>query len=150
MFPFIAEMTFRMFGQPVSGGEAVLWTMALVGLWLCFRMLSDHFDRARITRYVRASGGTVKNIAWDPLGPGWFGARGVRIYQVCYRTRHGKTVTANCKTSLFSGVYWTGGPVAVSESSSEAVSCLSCGSVIPEDADQCPKCGWSYEREDDQ
>jgi hypothetical protein len=31
------------------------------------------------------------------------------------------------------------------EERDEAVKCLACGEPLPEDADVCPACGWSYE-----
>jgi hypothetical protein len=32
----------------------------------------------------------------------------------------------------------------------EAMRCLACGEVIPEDEDRCPACGWSYQEEGDE
>ncbi len=107
--PLLAETTFRLFGNPVSFGKFLLWLIGALALWLVLRLIEGRFDRSRIADYIAQGGGTVVRIEWNPFGRGWFGERKNRIYEVTYRTRQGKTVTATCKTSMFSGVYWTGG-----------------------------------------
>ncbi|MBI5820615.1 MAG: zinc ribbon domain-containing protein [Verrucomicrobia bacterium] len=146
MMPLLAETTYRVFGDLVTPGVSLLWFLGAFGLWLGIRLIKDRLDRSRIADYVEQGGGSVVRIAWNPLGRGWFGERGDRIYEVTYRTRKGKTVTATCKTSMFSGVYWTGGPAPSVEPPPESIQCLSCGTSIPESRERCPKCGWSYEQ----
>lgn len=140
----LADTTYRVFGTPVESGMSLLWFFGALALWLGFRLLNDRLDRSRISDYVEQGGGSVVRIAWNPLGRGWFGERGDRIYEVTYRTRNGKTVTATCKTSMFSGVYWTGGPSPSFEPPPETIRCLSCGASIPGSRERCPQCGWSY------
>ena len=84
--------------------------VGVVLLWLVTRLWCDRLDRSRIAEYVAEHGGSVVEISWNPLGKGWFGSRKERIYEVIYCNRNGRTVTATCKTSMFSGVYWTDGP----------------------------------------
>jgi hypothetical protein len=72
------------------------------------RILADRLDRSRIRKEIAASGGEVLDIRWSPFGRGWFGERSNRIYEVTYRTTNGKTLTATCKTSLFTGIFWLG------------------------------------------
>ncbi len=74
---------------------------------ILLRVVADRWDRSRITTYVQERGGEVQDIAWQPFGRGWFGERGDRIYEVTYRSRDGATHEASCKTSLFSGVYFS-------------------------------------------
>jgi hypothetical protein len=72
-----------------------------------FRLLADRWDRERIQQYVAERGGSVNDIAWQPFGRGWFGEKGDRIYEVDYTDRDGASHSATCKTSMFSGVYFT-------------------------------------------
>lgn len=118
----------------------------IVPILLAGRVIADQLDRQRIRDYVARNGGAVTSISWNPFGRGWFGERGERIYEVTYRTREGKTVSANCKTSLWSGVYWTGAPELSGVGPEEPTECLSCGTKMPARLPHCPKCGWSYER----
>ncbi len=138
--PLHAEVTFRVFNQPVG----LIGAVGALALWFGIRLLCDFLDRSRIKDYVKQQRGTVIRILWNPFGRGWFGERGNRIYEVVYRTPKGKTVTATCKTSMFSGVYWTGGAVPSGVSASEAIQCLNCGASIPDNRERCQKCGWSY------
>jgi len=122
----------------------VWFVLAIVAV---FRIAADRLDRQRICEHVESTGGTVEDIAWNPFGTGWFGSRNERIYEVTYRTRHGKTVSATCKTSMWSGVYWTSDapPSDFSEPPAETTECLSCGTPIPANQSRCLKCGWSYQ-----
>ncbi len=144
--PLLADTTYEGFGQPVTPGVFLLCFLGALGVWLGFRLINDRLDRSRIADYVEQGGGSVVRIAWNPLGRGWFGESGDRIYEVTYRTRKGKTVTSTCKTGMFSGDYWTGGPAPSVERPPEPIRCLSCGASIPESRERCPKCGWSYEQ----
>lgn len=74
---------------------------------LLLRFMADRWDRSRIATYVQERGGEVLDTAWQPFGRGWFGERGDRIYEVTYRSRAGATHVASCKTSMFSGVYFS-------------------------------------------
>ena len=82
--------------------------MALVALvMLGFRLLAGSTDYDRISSHVKTSGGYVTRIHWVPFGPGWFGTKGDRIYEVRYVDREGSFHQAYCKTSAWSGVYFT-------------------------------------------
>ena len=72
-----------------------------------FRLLADRWDRERIQQYVAERGGTLNDISWQPFGRGWFGEKGDRIYEVDYTDRDGASHSVSCKTSMFSGVYFT-------------------------------------------
>lgn len=138
--------------RPIFGVMVVVF--AAIGRWV-----ADSMDRQRIREHVEHAGGKVIAIEWSPFGKGWFGSH-ERIYEVRYTTRSGKLVEAACKTSMFSGVYWTsdhppesfGQAVSdeslgreTSEAPAEAVLCLSCGARIPARDTCCPKCGWSFQ-----
>jgi hypothetical protein len=71
------------------------------------RSIAQNLDRQRIREYVENGGNEVLEIVWKRFGKGWLGSN-QRIYDVTFKTRQGKTLTATCKTNLFGGVYWTG------------------------------------------
>lgn len=87
-------------------GVVILIVIALA-VGIGFRVLAGNMDHDRIRDYVRNDGGTVDEIAWEPFGPGWFGEKNDRIYRVRYTDRHGNEHVAHCKTSMWTGVYFT-------------------------------------------
>lgn len=139
----------------MTDAGTILGFLALIGVAIGARLMAGSLDRDRIRQYVEKGGGRVLDIVWNPIGPGWWGSR-ERIYDVTYRTHNGKVLTATCKTTMFSGVYWTGntppsglpgndsGDEARIYVSGEAINCLRCGTRIPSERASCPKCGWSF------
>jgi hypothetical protein len=140
----------------------VLVYILVIALAIAIRVYAGRLDRERIREYVESGGGTVLDIAWNPLGPGWSGSS-ERIYDVRFKTARGEMHTGTCKTSMFSGVYWTGHapPTGLQDSDgssatsiaeveeptttpAEPITCLSCGTQIPARQTHCAKCGWSY------
>jgi len=81
--------------------------VAVIVLVIGIRLAMDPIDRSRIRQYVVERGGVVESIRWNPFGRGWFGEKSDRIYEVVYRDDKGRRHDATCKTSLFTGVYWT-------------------------------------------
>ncbi|MBL8897105.1 MAG: hypothetical protein JNM84_05735 [Planctomycetes bacterium] len=79
--------------------------------FLCFglglRLLAGSLDGDRVERYVRDMGGELIDKSWAPFGPGWFGEKDSRIYEIVYRDREGGVHRAHVKTSMLSGVYLT-------------------------------------------
>ncbi len=139
--------------------------LVVIATGLALRLIAGNLDRDRILESIESTGGKVLDISWNPLGPGWFGSQ-ERIYDVRFKTRQGDIMTATCKTSMFSGVYWTGYASSskaesggtpgkpffaeVEEPSTapaEPIACLACGTRIPADQTNCAKCGWSYKGE---
>jgi hypothetical protein len=140
--------TYTVSGKQISAGT-FYGSIALVAIGLLsLRLLLDALDRARIRSHVRGFGGQILKINWSPFGEGWFGDESDRIYTVTYRTKAGKTIAATCKTSMFSGVYWTSDTLPDSFPSQDTDSCVaerpSCGATILESTTCCPKCGWNY------
>jgi hypothetical protein len=88
-------------------GFAVLLVVG-IALW----MFSMSLDKGRITDYIQQRGGRIVSVNWAPFGRGWFGEKNDRIFEVVYIDSAGKEHFATCKTSLFSGVYWTEDRVA--------------------------------------
>ena len=76
-------------------------------LVLVVRLLAGGLDGGRVERYVRDQGWELVDRSWDPLGPGWFGEKDSRIYQIVYRDQRGDLPRAHVKTSMMSGVYLT-------------------------------------------
>ena len=74
---------------------------------LVIRHIAGGMDGDRIRRYIQGRGGAVQESRWSPFGPGWFGARSERLYRVRYVDRDGAEHEADCKTSMWTGVYFT-------------------------------------------
>lgn len=74
---------------------------------IVIRLAAGGMDHDRIRQYVEERGGTVMDSVWSPFGPGWFGEKSDRIYGVRYLDKDGNEHQAHCKTSLFTGVYFT-------------------------------------------
>ena len=81
--------------------------LAVVGIGLAMRLVAGSLDHERIRSYIQARGGRVASIHWSPFGRGWFGDKHNRIYEVAYHDAQGRAHAATCKTSFWSGVYWT-------------------------------------------
>lgn len=88
--------------------------MELFGVLIIFvfvavavRLVAGAFDGERVEAYVRQNGWELVDKSWDPFGPGWFGEKDSRIYQIVYRDQHGNLHKAHVKTSMLSGVYLT-------------------------------------------
>ena len=84
-----------------------LMIVAFIGLGLFIRLLAGGADHGRIERYVAERGGRLISCEWAPFGKGWIGEKSDRIYRVRYQDADGNDHEASCKTSLFSGVYFT-------------------------------------------
>jgi hypothetical protein len=94
----------------LARGEEGFFVVAIVvaiGLALAIRLFAGTLDHDRIRQYVQQRGGSVRSIQWSPFGRGWFGDKHHRIYEVSYDDADGYPHVATCKTSLWSGVYWT-------------------------------------------
>ncbi len=77
------------------------------------RVIAGSFDGDRVEQYIRDMGCELLDKSWDPFGPGWFGEKDARIYQVVYRDREGRVHRAHVKTSMLSGVYLTNDEIVV-------------------------------------
>jgi len=124
----------------------VVLMVVLIGVAIIVSKYIDRIDHQRIREHVEHSGGKVLKITTQYLG-GWRASRD-RAYLVTYRTQHGKTITASCRTSMFRGVYWiTDRPPGFNlrESQPEPITCLECGANIPARQTHCSKCGWNYQ-----
>ena len=81
--------------------------LAFIAVAICLRLFAGGIDKDRVRDYITGKGGRVVSIEWNPFGKGWFGERDSRIYEVHYHDKDGNTRRATCKTSMFSGVYFT-------------------------------------------
>jgi len=81
--------------------------IVFIGIAIAVRLFAGSFDGDRVENYVRERGGRLLEKKWAPFGKGWFGEKDSRIYEISYVDRDGNTHRATCKTSLFSGVYFT-------------------------------------------
>ena len=104
-------MTILATGYVVSGGagSAVIpfLFIGFIVLAVVIRLIAGSSDDSRIRADVEGQGGKIRSINWAPFGTGWFGSKNERIYEVVYEDAQGKVHHAYCKTSMFSGVYWT-------------------------------------------
>lgn len=81
----------------------VLFTVLIIGILIFQRST----DSRRVEKYVQQQGWELVDRSWDPFGPGWFGEKDSRIYQIVYRDQEGLLHRAHVKTSMLSGVYLT-------------------------------------------
>lgn len=87
--------------------QPLLIVIGVIGIAIVFRLIAGSFDGERVEAYIRKNGWELVDRSWDPFGPGWFGEKDSRIYQIVYRDRQGNTHRAHVKTSMLSGVYLT-------------------------------------------
>lgn len=87
--------------------EPFALVIVVIVIGIVIRVLAGSFDGERVEKYVRDMGGEVLDRSWDPFGPGWFGEKDSRIYQIVYRDSGGRVHRAHVKTSMMSGVYLT-------------------------------------------
>lgn len=78
-----------------------------IGLALLIRFAAGSLDHDRVRQYVEERGGKFIDASWAPFGPGWFGEKSDRIYQVRYLDHDGNEHEAYAKTSMWTGVYFT-------------------------------------------
>jgi hypothetical protein len=76
-------------------------------LAIIIRLISGSFDGDRVEQHIRDMGCELIDQSWDPFGPGWFGEKDSRIYEIVYRDGDGSVHRAHVKTSMMSGVYLT-------------------------------------------
>ena len=74
---------------------------------IIIRVVAGSFDAGRIEAYLSDRKCTLLEKKWVPFGPGWFGEKDSRIYEVVYRDAQGHVHQAHVKTSWLSGVYLT-------------------------------------------
>ncbi len=87
--------------------EAGVVIVGVIVLAVIFRLIAGSFDGERVESYLREMNCELIDRSWDPFGPGWFGEKDSRIYQVVYRDHAGNVHRAHVKTSMLSGVYLT-------------------------------------------
>jgi hypothetical protein len=85
----------------------VLFIFGIIAAAILFRVAAGSMDQDRIRDYVQRQGGQLLSCQWAPFGKGWWGEKSDRIYDVSYRDRDGNLHWATCKTSMWTGVYWT-------------------------------------------
>lgn len=76
-------------------------------LAIVIRLLAGGLDGDRVRVYIEKRGGRLLSSGWAPFGKGWFGEQSDRIYEVRYLDRDRNEHFATCKTSMFTGVYFT-------------------------------------------
>ena len=74
---------------------------------IIIRLLAGSMDGDRVRAYIEERGGRLISSGWAPFGKGWFGEKSDRIYEVRYLDSEGNEHEASCKTSMFTGVYFT-------------------------------------------
>ncbi|MEW4451733.1 hypothetical protein AB1L30_03510 [Bremerella sp. JC817] len=88
-------------------GEVIAVIAVLVFISLIIRLGAGGLDHSRVREYVTRRGGKIISLQWAPFGPGFFGEKDSRIYQVKYRDKEGCIHEGYIKTSMLSGVYFT-------------------------------------------
>lgn len=121
--------------------------LLVIGAAVAIRIVMHFVDKSRIKDEVEAKGGRIISISWNPFGRGWFFEKNERHYAVTYADRSGATVSATCKTSLFTGIYWAD-PPASEQPAPKFISrhrCSKCGYGISAEWRACPNCGKATE-----
>jgi hypothetical protein len=85
----------------------ILVIVLFAGFAIVIRLMAGSMDGGRVAKYIASRGGKVLQSHWTPFGRGWFGEKNDRIYEVRYVDADGNVHEATCKTSMFSGVYFT-------------------------------------------
>src|ERR1017187_4996666 len=85
----------------------IFFVLVAVFIAIMFRLMHGGMDRNRITRYIESRRGRLIDANWMLFGPGWAGKGKARIYEVRYIDKDGNQHRAFCKTSGWSGVYFT-------------------------------------------
>ena len=123
--------------------QRYLFTLFFLAIVIGFRIILHFVDKNRIKDEIGARGGRVVSIAWNPFARGWFFEKNERHYDVTYTDRSGTTVSTTCKTSFFTGVYWSEGPT-LPEPPPRIMprhSCSGCGYALNAEWQACPNCG---------
>ena len=92
--------------HPLNHGIPLVF-IGFIVLAIVIRLLAGGMDGDRVRSYIEQRGGRLLSSGWAPFGKGWFGEKSDRIYEVRYLDRDGNEHEATCKTSLFTGVYFT-------------------------------------------
>jgi hypothetical protein len=84
---------------------SILEVFLIIAGVICYRAYVGKLDRERIREHVASNGGQVQSIEslWTPFGRGWRAPRNARLYEVSYKTHHGRIIAATCATNAFSG-----------------------------------------------
>ena len=89
----------------MNGPEVFIVVILFAGLLI--RLAAGSLDRLRVKSYIASRRGELLSIRWHPFGPGFFGEKDSRIYQVRYRDEEGCVHDGYVKTSMLCGVYFT-------------------------------------------
>ena len=81
--------------------------IGIFAIFIIIRLIAGKINHARIREYIQSRGGSVTSIEWAPFGPGWFAEKSQAIYHVRYVDKLGAHHDSYCKTSLWTGVYFT-------------------------------------------
>ena len=87
----------------VSTVEPGFFILLIFASALILRLIAGSMDTTRIYAYAASRGWKIRDKKWDPFGPGWFGDRSDRIYQVIFFEERGNVKKTHVKTSLFRG-----------------------------------------------
>ena len=88
-------------------GMVAIIPLAFVVLAIILRIVAGGLDRDRVEQYIKQQGGKLLEAEWSPFGKGWWGEQSDRIYRVRFLDNRDNEHEATCKTSLFTGVYFT-------------------------------------------
>jgi hypothetical protein len=122
--------------------------LLIAGVFIVFaigiRILCHFLDKDRIKSEIEQRGGSVIEIYWFPFARGWWAEKGERHYRVIFQDNTGRSIQTQCKSSLFTGVYWSGEENVIFSLPNDAArtqSCHQCSHPLQSDWSFCPKCG---------
>jgi hypothetical protein len=132
-----------------AASDALILGLSVTMGVILIRIRAGQVEHRRIKAEIERGGGEVLKITPNTASRNGFWPRTPPLYDVCFRTAQGETVTATCRSGLGHGVEWTwsspragepGGPVEVVE----PTICLACGASIAAGRVRCAVCGWTY------
>lgn len=87
--------------------SAIVLFIVILVIVLMITYGAGSMDSTRIKHYIERRGDKIITMSWRPFGPGWLMTKDGRIYLIRYRDRFGNVREAYCKTSGWTGVYFT-------------------------------------------
>lgn len=81
--------------------------VVLIVIAVVVRLFAGGRDEDRVQTYIEERGGRLLSCSWAPFGKGWLFEQSDRLYEVRYLDKEGNEHSAQCKTRMGAGVYFT-------------------------------------------
>lgn len=119
---------------PVTFADRVLLA-AMVDQWVTVDAVESPTDAELLLLLLERSGVPVM-LADEHMGMAWYAFGGVKVQVPYSRLAEAKSIVRDWRRNHERRAKHPG--------DTDADYCLACGSVMPEETESCPECGWSY------